>query len=233
MSNVKYGVTDWESVEIKTGNPNAGRRDIYMKLLDGDNIIRVVSKPFEYLVHEYKPDPKAPGYGIKIKSSLASCGKDVLMDRNPAYKPQRRWLIAVIDRRTQSLKILEFKSTVFKSIQTYVRDPDYQNPEGYDLNIKVDKSAKGQGYYTVFPKPRKPLSPSDLELKQQVDLEDLKKRTLPPTYEEMEELVRKAESKFSQTTNFGQSQNNEASTSSSSGEETEDFEFPTVPGSDK
>ena len=114
-------------------------------------------------------------------------GSDPLGDMG--FKPKRRWLAGVIDRKTQSYKVLDMSTAVFKSVQKYVRDEDWGDPSQYDVDIVVDKQGGATGYYSVVAKPMKPLSPEDLEIKADVDLEDLKRRCTPPTPEQVQTRI--------------------------------------------
>lgn len=183
MSN-RFGMTSWDEVEISTAKTSKRNRDVYMKLQNGNNIVRILTKPFEYWQHKYKANEKDPGFGERVMSSYPLHGTDPLMD-NFGMKPKRRWLVGIIDRATSSYKILDLSPTAFKKIQELSRDEDWGDPSQYDIDIKVDEDGGATGYYNVIAKPKKPLSATDLELKNQVDLEDLKRRTTPPTPEEM------------------------------------------------
>lgn len=187
MSKVQFGVTSWESTEVNSKpNANQSNKDLFMRLESGSNVLRIITKPHEYLVHRYKVSESDPGFGERILSS-AFHGSDPLIEMG--HKPKRRWLVGVIDRKTQSYKILDMSSMVFKGVQELVRDEDWGDPSQYDVDIKVNKSAGVTGYYAVIPKSKKPLTPSDLEIKEQVDLEDLKRRCTPPTPEQVQERV--------------------------------------------
>lgn len=219
MSTTNFGLTEWENVEIKSGN-NQNRRDQFLRLQNGSNIVRVLTKPHEYLVHRYKANESDPGFGEKVMSSLAH-GRDPLADKG--MKPKKRWLVGVIDRKTQSYKILDMSVSVFKSVQELVKDEDWGDPTQYDIDIKVDKNGGATGYYTVMPKKPKPLSAADLEIKSQVDLDDLKRRCTPPTPEQMEERIRQIHNKSEGVT--------DDSGSADSGDD-DDLDFPAVEGSD-
>lgn len=186
MANNKFGMTSWDEVEIRTNKSNVSNKDRYMRLQPGSNVVRIVTKPFQYLVHRYKANPKDPGFGERVLSSLYH-GFDPLVEKG--MKPKMRWYLGVIDRKTQSYKLLDVSVSVFKSIQELARDEDWGDPSQYDVDIKVDKQGGPSAYYSVIAKPKKPLSPSDLEIKQQVDLEFLKKLCTPPTPEEMQKKI--------------------------------------------
>lgn len=216
-----YGLTNWEDVEIKQPQANK-QKELYMKLEDGQNKIRILTKPHQYLVHHYKTNEKDPGFGVRILSSIHH-GSDPLIDRG--LKPRRRWLVGIIDRKTDSYKILDMSVSVFKSIQNLTRNEDWGDPSQYDITINVDKNGGPNGYYTVIPNSKKPLSAADIEIKQQIDLEDLKRRCTPPTPEQVEERVRAVDEK---------SPNGPAkkTSNSSQDDDDEDVDFPVVDGSD-
>jgi hypothetical protein len=216
----KYGLTNWDEVEVK--QQSGQRKDLYMRLQDKNNVVRMITKPHEYMVHRYKTNPDDPGFGERIMSSLYH-GRDPLVDKG--LKPKRRWLVGIIDRRTQSYKILDMSVSVFKSIQELVRDEDWGDPTQYDIDIKVDKNGGPTGYYTVIPKSKKPLSAADLDIKSQVDLDDLKRRCTPPTPEQVEELIKTIDAK---------SANNKKPAGQAAVEEDDedDVDFPAVDGSD-
>jgi hypothetical protein len=189
----QFGLTEWEDVEV--GSQNREKKnfaDTFLKLQQGSNVLRIITKPHEFLVHQYKPHEKDPGFGVRILSSQAH-GKDPLVEMG--LRPKRRWYVGVIDRKTASYKVLEISSVVLKSIQSLVRDEDWGDPSQYDIDIKVDKNGGAQGYYSVVAKPKKPLTQEDIDIKASVDLEQLKRLCSPPTYEQVLEKVKMAQSK--------------------------------------
>jgi len=224
MSNNKYGMVSWDEVETQTTSPNASRRDLFLRLSDGSNIVRVLTKPHEYLMYRYKSDPSDPGYGERVLSSIYH-GSDPLMEKG--LKPKKRWLVGVIDRSTQSYKILDIGPAIFKGIQTLVRDEDWGDPTQFDINIKVDKNGGPTGYYTVTPKKQKPLTPEDLEIKQMVDLEELKRKCTPPTPEQVAERVAAIDAKSKARKNGG---SNPVTVEDE--DDDDDTDFPAVEGSE-
>ena len=173
----KYGLTGWDDVELSNGKNMKRNRDEFIRLDSGSNVVRIVTKPHQYLVHKYKEKGDL-GFGDKIMCSAfhGSCPVCELGDR-----PKRRWFVGVIDRKAQAYKVLDMSPAIFKSVQEFNRDEDYGEPTGYDMDIKVDKNGGATGYYTVIPKPPKPLSPEDMEIRNNADLDDLKRRCSPPT----------------------------------------------------
>jgi len=194
----KYGLVSWDDVEFPPkNNGKSFQKDEYMKLQNGDNFMRIVTKPAQYKVHTWKTSPNAPGFGDKVYCSFdlhgkcACCETMVEIEKKDGKKikvpnqPKKRWWIGVIDRRDQRYKLIDISENVFKMIQDYSREEDYGAPERYDINIKMDKNAPPAKYYTVLAKVPKPMSPADLEIKAGADLERLAAKCTPPTPEQV------------------------------------------------
>jgi hypothetical protein len=119
-------------------------------------------------------------YGYRINCSRTETTSCPVCDKGD--KAKRRWLVGVIDRKTNTYKVLDISYSVFKSIKTLALQEDWGDPSRYDIDIVVDPNGGATGYYTVVPKPPTALSASDLEIRNQNGVEDLEKRTkAPPT----------------------------------------------------
>lgn len=159
----------------KVGNS----KDLFLRLDEGDNELRLLTNPFQYLVHKIKKDPTNPkDFGQKvpcsaIHGSCPACAND---------KAKPRWLYGVISRKTGTYKILDVSFAVFSQIRKLARNIQrWGDPTKYDINIVVDKNGGATGYYSVQPLPKEPLSATDQQIKDNADLDDLKRRVTPPT----------------------------------------------------
>src|SRR6266404_401059 len=130
-----FGATNW-NIETSNGyKPNQNNKDLYLRLEQGSNLVRLVTKPYEYLVHQnWKINPTDAGYGHRVMSSLFYDGKDILKEKYNST-PKRRWLVGVICRKTQSYKLLDISKSVFEGIRECVRTEEYGDPLNYDLDI--------------------------------------------------------------------------------------------------
>lgn len=215
-----FGKTSWDA---EVNKPKKSSKDLFMKLKEGDNQVRIITKPYEYAVHFYKAHEDDPGFGERILSSSYH-GKDPIVDKG--FKPKSRYLVGIIDRSTQSYKILDLSISAFKGIQEIVRDSDWGDPCQYDINIKVDKNGGPNGYYSVIPKSKKALSAAELEIKESIDLEDLKRRCTPPTPEQVEERMKEVDSK---SPNLKlQNKSKSVSSSTATDDDDDDIDFPAV-----
>ena len=188
----KFGLVSWDE-DVNTGANQNRKRDEYMRLQGGSNRLRLVTKPFQYWVHKWKEEGMQ-GFGEKVYCSMfhgacLCCAAD--------DKPKRRWFAGVIDRKTGTYKILDMGVAVYQKIQNYSRDEDWGDPGQYDIDVVVDKNGGATGYYNVIAKPKQPMSDEDVKLKQNVDLEELKRRCLPPTPEGVEKRLAGIRSKIS------------------------------------
>lgn len=183
---VRFGVTTWDEVEIKSGNSFQSKKDVFMRLENGSNVIRCVTRPHQYHVHVFKEEGDS-GFGDKIMCSMPGHGSCPLCEKGD--RPKRRWYLGVIDRKAGQYKILDISVSVFKAIQELSRDEDYGDPMKYDVDIKVDKKGGATGYYTVIPKPPKPLTAADIEIKNGVNTEDLQRKCTPISPEKVLERM--------------------------------------------
>lgn len=184
MVKQSYGSTTWdEETGGKRGGAGAGggKRDQFMRLENGPNVLRVVTKPHRYLSHKYKVEGDQ-GYGEKIPCSMPLHGSCPVCDLKD--KPKKRWFVGVIDRKHSQYKILDISVLVYDALKALNRDEDYGDPMNYDIDIKFNKdSTTPSGFYNVVPKPPKPLTESDIALKATASEEELDKKCTPPTPE--------------------------------------------------
>lgn len=167
---------------------NANNKDLFLRLKEGSNELRLVTAPFQYLVHKYKKDPTNPkDFGQKIGCS-ALHGECPLCALGDKAKP--RWFYGVISRDTGTYKILDISFAVFSQIRKLARNTQrWGDPTKYDIDIVVDKNGGATGYYSVQPISKEPLSAADQKIKDDADLDDLKRRCTPPTAEQVQKRM--------------------------------------------
>jgi hypothetical protein len=223
MTNNNYGLRDWSDISVRTpGKQNQNRRDLFLRLGEGDNCVRFITKPYQYQVYHYKTNEDDKGFGDRVMAPMDNdpfVPGGSLADRK--LKPQTRWLAGVIDRKTQSYKILDISSSISNSLKDLAKNEKWGDPTQYDVTIVVDKNGGPSGYYRVMPDPKTPLSAADLELKSQIDTEDLLRRITPPTSEQVMERIRQIDEK-----------NSGKKSSATTDTEEDNTDFPAADGSD-
>lgn len=184
MAEVKYGeLTSWDDGDV------SGPSD-FMKLVQGDNKVRIVTNPYQFVVHWPKD---ASEQTRKIHCSINNC--PLCRQQVPA---QTRWYIGVFDYQSNKPMILEIGSQIFKGIRGYVKDPEWSDtikkPWGeilaYDINIT--RGPKGtQPLYQVKPSPKmKDITPEQTEMVEAfLNKVDISKFTKPSKPEEIEEKL--------------------------------------------
>jgi hypothetical protein len=173
------------------GNKKGGNnKDLFLRLGEGSNELRLVTAPFQYLVHKYKKDANNPkDFGQKVGCSQLH-GSCPLCETGDKAKP--RWFYGVIDRKTGTYKILDISFAVFSQIRKLARNTQrWGDPTKYDIDIVVDKNGGATGYYSVQPISKEPLSAADQQLKDSADLDDLKRRCTPPSAENVQSRIDK------------------------------------------
>ena len=161
-------------------------KDLFLRLDEDDNELRLLTNPFQYLVHKIKKDPTNPkDFGQKLLCSAVH-GSCPACDMGDKAKP--RWLYGVLARKTGSYKILDVSFAVFSQIRKLARNLNrWGDPTKYDINIVVDKT----GYYSVQPLPKEALSATDQQIKDNADLDELKRRVTPPTVDVVQKRLEK------------------------------------------
>ena len=182
MSNeTKFGEQNWSEVKINTGEKEKVE---FMRLKAGNNIVRVLTKPFQYYQHRWEPKG-GKQYGYRINCSDTQNHKDCPMCEL-GDKATRKWLVGVIDRDMNMWKVLDIPFTVMTALQNLQNDEDWGDDlQTYDINILNNPSA-GAKRYSVVSKPKKPLTASDLQIKEERGTAVLVQRSDPPTRESVQ-----------------------------------------------
>lgn len=120
---------------------------LYLKLQDGENRIRILSRP---IVGWEDWQEKKP---VRYK-----------MDEKPAKpidssKPMKHfWAFIIWNCVTEQIQILQItQATIRSCLESLSKDPDWGSPFEYDIKINK-KGEKMETEYTVNPAPHKPVS---------------------------------------------------------------------------
>lgn len=182
-----FGEVSWnDDVFGGSEKKQTNSKDLFLRLDEGSNELRLVTQPHMYLVHKYKKEGDT-GFGQKVSCSAVhgSCPLCAMGD-----KAKPRWLLGVISRKTNSYKILDISFAVFSQIRKLARNTQrWGDPTKYDIDIVVDKNGGATGYYSVQPISKEPLSATDQQIKDNADLDDLKRRVSPLQPEQVQKRI--------------------------------------------
>lgn len=144
----------WDSASLsnKSNQPDAN----FMKLKQGDNVIRVVGNPSKIDSHWETTLDGATRKVVCIGAGCPICRK--------GGKPQRRYQLKVIDRSDGQVKILDVGATVISQIQEYARDPEYGDPNNYDFKIAKTGQSLETKYTVKASRTNKPLTDEEKAL---------------------------------------------------------------------
>lgn len=144
----------------------------YMRLQDGANRFRVLSKPiigYEWWVKE--GDSRKP---VRVRTQ-AEVPNHVHNANDAREREKHFWAFVVWNYADEALQILELAQvTIMRNLEKLINDADYGAPFGYDIDITRDgKELNTQ--YTVTPKPPKPVSK---EIQEEYDKSSIKLEAL-------------------------------------------------------
>lgn len=125
----------------------------YFKLNQGANKFRVVSSAivgYEYWNSDNKP--------VRLRENPDQKPQDIREDS----KIKHFWAFVVIDRKDQSIKVMEVtQSSIMLAMKAIIDNEDWGNPQDYDLTI-VRTGEKLETEYTVQPSPHKMLTSEEM-----------------------------------------------------------------------
>lgn len=186
-----FGEISW-SDDVFNGSErkDANKKDLFLRLEEGSNEMRLITQPFQYLVHKVKKDDNNPkDFGQKVSCSMIHGSCSVCESGD---KAKARWFLGVISRKTGDYKILDVSYAVFSQIRKLAKNTTrWGDPTKYDIDVVVDKNGGPTGYYSVQPVSKEPLSAADQKIKDDADLDDLKRRSTPLTPDKVQERVNK------------------------------------------
>ncbi|MDV3536799.1 hypothetical protein CMU91_14870 [Elizabethkingia anophelis] len=134
----------------------------FMKLKQGDNIVRFLSSPLLGSVvfnEESKPVRKNFYSGEFTSEELETIKPKKDQDTGKPDAPKHFWIALVWDSAEKAPKILEITQiSILKPLYALVEDNDWGDLRTFDINIHKEGSTKNDTEYTVTPKPHKPLT---------------------------------------------------------------------------
>lgn len=188
MSNT-HGEISWEDDIGSDRKSKEVNKDLWLRLKEGSNVVRLLTRPFQYSTHKGVKKDGEKGFGRKLSCSITH-GSCPLCDAG--LKAGSRWYLGVLDRETGNYKILDVSYQVFSQIRKLARKTEvWGDPTKYDIDIVVDKNGGPTGYYSVQPIPHKPLTPQEQTIRDKVNVEELKERVQPLKPELVQKILDK------------------------------------------
>lgn len=184
----KHGAVDWnDNTNFGGKEKKESNKELFLRLKDGPNVIRLVTRPYQYLTHKGIKKEGEPGFGRKVPCSQAH-GSCPLCEMEAQASP--RFYLGVIDRAENRYKILDVSWSTLQDIKGFANDPIWGDPTKYDINIHKDPHHPTK-YYTVKANPHTPLSPADQKIRDDADLSELDYKSTPLSIEVVQKIVDK------------------------------------------
>lgn len=122
----------------------------YTKIQQGDNRLRILSKPLLVWVIWADGKPSRIPYDKDKKPSMPS---------GEGASVKHAWIMTVYNYATESIEIFELdKMTIINPLLNHVKDTDWGHPKHYDIVITKSGSGKDGTKYSMIAKPKKEVS---------------------------------------------------------------------------
>ncbi len=146
MTEMVFGEIDWNAAD-------SGGKSDFMRLEEGENIVRVMGNPVQFYIHWVNtPD----GSKRKVNSPIGT-PELVRALEDTGFRRQARWLIKVLDRSDDEFRVLEVGPQIYNGVKALYNNSRWGKVTAYDVTI--GKGPKGsQPLYNVTPNPKEPLS---------------------------------------------------------------------------
>lgn len=173
----EVGRVDWESGDLGNGG--------YMKLEEGSNVVRIITPPYQFYIH-WTTDES--GQQKKVKCAVNDCP---VCSRGEFAKA--RWLVGVLNRKTNKPTLLEIGPQIFKQIKALKGKKAWGDPRGFDLDLT--RNPKGSNpLYTTTPEAKAKLSDEEITMvKEFIEDTDFDTLVAPSTPEQVREELGLAE----------------------------------------
>jgi hypothetical protein len=149
---IVFGEVDWNTAQAT--NKPTNNNDLFLRLTEGENIVRVLGNPHQFYVHWVETSQGKR----KINSPIES---PALVSRleDSGFRRQTKWMIKVLDLSSQTFKVAEIGSQIYNGIIALVNNPRWGKVSAYDISII--RGPKGTNpLYSVTPNPKEGIDPS-------------------------------------------------------------------------
>lgn len=145
----------------------------FMKLGEGANNIRILSKPLIGKLYWVSPDGvvREKGKGEKGDKPYRLNYTDELPKEVLDFQTKEFWMMKVWDYKEGSVKILELtQASILRSLYEFVKDEKWGDLREYDINIKREGSGIDTKYF-VMPSPPTQLAPEIKDASEESDID--------------------------------------------------------------
>src|SRR5690606_29932527 len=122
-----FGFTTWDENNVTRPQSQLDNveRIPFLRLAKGNNIVRIITAPAVYWQVRFD-DGKTP-YGVRVNCSekaLDNATKDECPTVRAGYKPKKRYIVGVIDRDDNQVKLFDMSVLVYEQLQKLKNDAE-------------------------------------------------------------------------------------------------------------
>ena len=194
-----------------------GKGGSFMRLEEGDNVVRVITSPYQFYIHWTKDESNQ---SCKVRCAMENCPVCQRGENASA-----RWFIGVLNKKGDKAvpSLLEISLQVYSQIKALKNKKNWGDPRAYDISI-TRKPKGSQPLYVVTPEPKAACSDEEKKMaKAFIEECDFEKLVAVPTPEEIAEKLGLAMPK-NKTTVSTEFENFEAAPEETSTDDS-DFDF--------
>jgi hypothetical protein len=182
MANNKQSFGEMDFSDVGGGNR---QRDEFMRIENGLNKFRILTKLFQYTSHKVKKTLEDKFASQKVLCSAPVHGTCPLCEMTPEQgveKAKPRWYIGVLNRKVGKYQILDVNYGVLLGVRQLNNNPDWGDPTKYDIVIDFDRNRPPAQMYQVQGNPNmKPLTAEEQLIRDNAlaNIDSLKERCVP------------------------------------------------------
>lgn len=144
----------------------------FMRLQQGINNLRIITDVGVYYHVRWKGPKSTRKFGDRIRTAYPTYDAECPIKNIMGLEPKERYMVIVIDRSDNELKVLDMGQLTHEQINTNLevknsirKDGTKITPRDFDISIKFDpKSDTPNGFYSVVVHDSIPMSTEDFDL---------------------------------------------------------------------
>lgn len=154
-----FGKVSWDDVGNNSNNTRFDKEK-FVKLEDGINNIRMISDVYRYFYHKVEFEGDKSPYGRSIRCTTVKEECPICLQGKRASE---KFYIAVIERKSNKIKILECGKTIVEGIKALKQIPGKEDPKLYELVIIKNSKNAAANMYNVIPGADRPLTAEEIQ----------------------------------------------------------------------
>jgi hypothetical protein len=163
----------------------------FLKLQEGSNEVRIISKPYQYFCHPTLLPKGSQPHEQKLKcAALRGEDSSICPLCKDGDRSRPRWIVPLISRRDKQIYLFDFDLYTFSQLRDFARSKMWGDPENYDVDL-CNEVGYNRKYVVALP--RMPLTQQEALIKNQLQLTELNYLVTPSrlmaNYEDLNRIL--------------------------------------------